>query len=231
MLRERGLQAILFANAAPIAGPFVPLDNVLSIARSRLPVDRYREALLDAGLDTKAIAKASRGSAYGMRPGVMLDVKAHMLNALGIAETALHHDLGLFLAPAELRALADFGIEVANHTMSHTCCHLLDTAEIGHEIVAARTALEDMTGRPVRAFAFPWGHERDCTTEVLAAIRASGHRATFLMHGRTNDRRPEPDVWYRSLVESQTGLALAADLRLKPILRSLKHRASHALRR
>ena len=231
MLKARGLKAVLFANPAPIARPFMPLDNVLSIARSRLATARYREMLVQAGLEGLAFHKAAAGSAYGMPPALMGHVKQRMLEALGIAEAALHRDLGMFLRPADLVALADYDIEIANHTMSHTCCHLLQPNDLVSEIADARAELEAMSRRPVRAFAFPWGHERDATPEALAVIRASGHRATFLMHGRRNDRRPGSDIWYRSLIENQTGLGLAADLAVKPLLRSLKLAAGRALGR
>ena len=62
LLRARGLKAVLFANPAPIARRFMPLDNVLSIARSRLAATRYREMLVQAGLTGLAFRKAARGS-------------------------------------------------------------------------------------------------------------------------------------------------------------------------
>ena len=231
MLASRRLPAVMFANPGPIRRPFVPLDNLLTLAVSRHASPALQAALARTGLDGPALARVAAGASSGLSLAEMDRVRAAILALLGLDEAALHRDSGLFLSPDHLAELPRMGIEVANHTMRHTSCRRLAPAELEVEIVEAKSELEAMSGRPVRAFAFPWGNEGDATPEAMSAIRASGHRATFLMHGRRNALRPAPDVWYRGLVQNETGLGLAVSVEVLPMLRSIRQAAGGLLRR
>lgn len=221
MLKARAIPAVLFANPRPIVEPFVLTDHVLSFAMSTV-----------AGqLAVAAAVKAVRGEAPADAPPLpvnqlrlreIAEVKQRVLSALAVSEGDLHHRLGLYLVPTDLAKLAAYGIEVANHTFSHTLCRTLSPAEQETEIAGAKAVLETLTRRPVRAFAFPWGREVDASAPVMAAIRESGHLASFLMHGRRNTVRPAPDIWYRTLGVNQSPTRLAIDLEVVPGLRSLR---------
>jgi peptidoglycan/xylan/chitin deacetylase (PgdA/CDA1 family) len=222
-LAARGLKAVLFANPKPVAEPFVPLDNILSLARARLSPAAILTALRDRGFDGSTLARLAAGSASGLTLTQTGRAKSCLLRALGEDEAALHRRLGLFLRPADLQRLGGMGVEIANHTMSHSCGRLLAAAELETEITASKHLLEEMAGQPVRAFAFPWGNEQDVTPATMAAIRSSGHALTFLMHGRRNARRPAPDIWYRLLLLDQVGPSLRLACRVLPALRSARH--------
>jgi hypothetical protein len=84
--------------------------------------------------------------------------RERLVHRLGTTEAQLHRRLDLFMAPDQLRHLPSFGIEVANHTLTHVHCRSLDDAELETEIVGSKRLLEDLlgaAGQPVRAFAFP----------------------------------------------------------------------------
>ena len=76
----------------------------------------------------------------------------------------------------------------------------------------------------MRAFSVPYGNQADLTAPVLAAARQSGHRAIFLVHARSNARRPAPDVWYRTSLHDETPGQLRMKLAVLPALRSLRQR-------
>ncbi len=73
------------------------------------------------------------------------------------------HDLklGFRLSPntvEQLRAMADAGIEVAPHTRTHPDMGRVNDADTLHEeFIGAEKDLEDMLGRRMRYFAFPYG--------------------------------------------------------------------------
>ena len=74
----------------------------------------------------------------------------------------------------ELTALADAGIEIGAHTVSHPrLTRLQDEAEIVREIVGSRSELEARFHRPVTTFAYPWG---DYDARVEKIVRAAGFR-------------------------------------------------------
>ena len=156
------------------------------------------------------------------------NLRHELLARLATPEAQLYRLLDLFMKPRELAALHASGIEVANHTRSHVHCAALTHDEIQTEVVAAKGEIEELTGRPVRAFSFPYGNERDATPSVMSALRASGHAASFLVHARSNRSRPAPDLWFRTSLTDLPAYRLGLQLGVMPVLRSLKS-ASKAL--
>ena len=79
----------------------------------------------------------------------------------------------------EVRALAESGITIGSHTMSHASLPDLDADELRYELRASRARLEDVAQHPVDLLAYPYGHH---DPRVRAEARASGYRTgcTFL---------------------------------------------------
>lgn len=75
------------------------------------------------------------------------------------------------LAKQELTAVYE-GFEIANHTLSHPSAEKITPAEWEREVVEGRSRLEDLFGRPVRGFAYPYGH---CPPHAVETVRATGH--------------------------------------------------------
>ncbi|HEY0835728.1 MAG TPA: polysaccharide deacetylase family protein, partial [Azospirillum sp.] len=61
------------------------------------------------------------------------------------------------MSPADLRALAAEGFEVAAHTLDHRRLSSLPLAEARRQVVEGRSRLEDILGGPVIGFAYPGG--------------------------------------------------------------------------
>jgi peptidoglycan/xylan/chitin deacetylase (PgdA/CDA1 family) len=224
MLAERQLPSVFFVNPGPVADTCVPLDVLASLVCSRYGV----AALVRHGSDGQSSATTFSGfmDAFVARLGLagLAQVKLRLLALLGETEAAVHAELGIFLTRAELAGLPATGMEIANHTLSHVHCGPLSRGELAQEVVHSRALIETITGRPVRAFAFPWGRHQDATADAMRVIRDSGHEATFLMHGRNNQRRPERDIWYRVLLRNETGAGLPMTLRVYPRLREFRAR-------
>lgn len=70
----------------------------------------------------------------------------------------------------DLDELVAAGVCISAHTFSHPVLTALDDAAARREIVDAAAALEDLTGRPVRHFAYPYG-ARGQRERQLAAER------------------------------------------------------------
>jgi peptidoglycan/xylan/chitin deacetylase (PgdA/CDA1 family) len=217
-LKGRGMPALFFVNPLPIKQAFVPLQDVIASACGVAGWEKTAAAAFP-GARTKSIADLL---ATASRAADAQTVKSRVLSLLGCSETDLHATSRLFLRVEDLRRLADCGVEIANHTMTHVRCGPLGENELRREIVDAKSLLEELAGTRVRAFAFPWGSEADATPLALQAIRGSGHEAIFLMHARRNVDRPASDIWYRTLVTNETGWRLSLQLNVLPRLRSWK---------
>lgn len=221
LLAQHRLPSVFFANSGPIASGIVPLDALASVVCSRDGPRVLARVASDGTIAADSFGAVMDGYIAHLDLHARAAVKQRLFDHLGNAEAILHAQLGLFMSPRELASLPGLGMEVANHTRSHVHCGAMSRAELEAEIAVGRDELEAITGTPVRAFAFPWGRHRDATSDALDVVRQSGHRATFLVHGRSNRRRPAADIWYRVLLTESTGYRLRTELTLLPGLRDL----------
>ena len=81
------------------------------------------------------------------------------------------------LAVDELVALAAHPlVAVGGHTVTHPRLAALPPAEQALEIVEGKRVLEEIVGRPLDAFAYPFGRPEDFTSETERAVRDAGFR-------------------------------------------------------
>ena len=81
---------------------------------------------------------------------------------------------GRLLAPGELRAMAESGMEIGSHTVTHPRLPELGNASIEKELAESKAMLEDMLGRQVTSFAYPYGAwDERCEAFVKLAGYAS----------------------------------------------------------
>lgn len=72
------------------------------------------------------------------------------------------------MTDAELRAChASARIEIGSHGLRHRRLAELSDAELEHELSASKSALERVTGAPVRAFAYPYGEWSEREREAV----------------------------------------------------------------
>ncbi len=74
-----------------------------------------------------------------------------------------------YLSPADLRTLADAGMEIADHTMDHHNVARLHGAALAHDINAAAGLIRQITGRAPTTFAYPAG---EWSLEAVGAVEA-----------------------------------------------------------
>lgn len=88
------------------------------------------------------------------------------------------------LSPAELRAVADAGITIGSHTMTHRSMGKLPTAEAEAEARDSKARLEDWIGRAVTSFAYPFGTKGDVSDAAAAILGQAGYDTGFTsLHG------------------------------------------------
>ena len=135
-----------------------------------------------------------------------LGVPATVFACAALAESGLPFPV---LAPAEagetteadvrtlewdaLAELADRGVEIGSHTVSHPHLTQLADSELDRELRESRERLEHQLGRRCRFVAYPYG---DHDERVRAAARAAGYEAAFALPGRARpfDRFGVPRV-------------------------------------
>jgi len=92
------------------------------------------------------------------------------------------------LDAAGLRELAEAGLEIGSHGLTHTSLVGLGDDALVEETVTSRRTLEEVTGRPVTSFSYPFGA---CDDRAAAAVRSAGYTAATVI--RSGLARPEAD--------------------------------------
>jgi peptidoglycan/xylan/chitin deacetylase (PgdA/CDA1 family) len=76
----------------------------------------------------------------------------------------------------QLRTLAaDPLIDLGSHTVDHVSMRRLARREMHHQAVNSRRELEDLTGRPVTAFSYPFGQRDDFSPVTQAVLGEAGY--------------------------------------------------------
>ncbi|MDX1889950.1 polysaccharide deacetylase family protein [Mycolicibacterium sp. 050158] len=81
--------------------------------------------------------------------------------------------LDAMLDRAQVRALADAGIEIGAHSHSHPKLDQLSDVALRRELVDGRALLEEYVDAPVEAIAYPYGYSN---RRVRLATQAAGYR-------------------------------------------------------
>lgn len=140
--------------------------------------------------------------------------------------TASH---GRILRAEEVRELADGGVEIGSHTVTHPDLARASAASAREELTRSRRELEGITGRAVDTVAYPYGH---ATPDTIAACAAAGYRwgcRTSGLGSWSEPRNLPRQVMHNGC--SQLGLRLKRDDRYEPLMRWRAARAARRLSR
>jgi len=85
-------------------------------------------------------------------------------------------EAGRLLDAEEARGLVALGMELGSHTLSHPDLRLLGDDELRRELEESKAAVESVSGRPCRTFAYPYGLYDD---RVVRAVAAAGYELAF----------------------------------------------------
>ncbi|HLV85630.1 MAG TPA: polysaccharide deacetylase family protein [Candidatus Sulfotelmatobacter sp.] len=84
---------------------------------------------------------------------------------------------------AELRQLADSGMTIGAHTLTHSILSQMPPELAWTEMVESRTRLEAVTGQRVWAFAYPFGDAYSVSPTIVSMAKQAGFEAAFLNLG------------------------------------------------
>jgi peptidoglycan/xylan/chitin deacetylase (PgdA/CDA1 family) len=219
ILRGLGLPSVLFVTGACLDPYSLPLDNLLSYLCGSVGLDRVGAALDPAErrpatfmqlLDIVATMPYDRRLAAG----------EDLAECFEVDQASLRADRRIFLDPEDLAGLVADGCEVANHTRSHLFCRsIVDPASAESQLIEQARRLESLTGRPVRAFSFPYGRREDATPMVERVLRESGHEALFLAESRPDLQGSLGRLRNRVSLDCCPSWRVGPELELMPALR------------
>lgn len=166
ILQRHRVPATFFVSTGFLDGGRMWNDTVIEAVR-RASGDRID--LAPVGLGVEALGpEATRGplverilrTVKHLHPAVRTRKVEALRDAIG---ASLPDDL--MMTSGQVRSLADAGMEVGAHTVSHPILRSLPAEEARREIVDSRDALQRITGRRIESFAYPNGRPGDDYTE------------------------------------------------------------------
>ena len=179
ILRRLGLPATFFVATGFLDGGCMFNDLVIEAVR-RAPGPDLR--LEDLGLGHHALASVEQraraiegilSSLKYFQPGRRHQVAAEVALRAGAAGPA-----DLMMTSDQVRSLHEAGMSVGAHTVNHPILAEISATEARDEMAQSRARLEEITGAPVRLFAYPNGMPlRDYRREHAELARALGFEA------------------------------------------------------
>jgi peptidoglycan/xylan/chitin deacetylase (PgdA/CDA1 family) len=116
-----------------------------------------------------------------------------------------------------VREIAERGMEVGSHTMTHPRLSGLDPETLAHEVSESRQRISEIVGTPVEGFCYPYG---DLDGAAISAVRESGY-----VYACATKKRIVGNVydWPRTFVgEKDFPLRLGVKLAARRLLSSRK---------
>jgi len=96
----------------------------------------------------------------------------------------------------DLRIWGSSGMEVGSHTCSHPSLSMLNNREAENELLSSKMKLEEMTGRKIEAFAYPYGMAGYYGKNAIRSVRAAGYKcAVNLIDGINTSNSDKFDLY------------------------------------
>jgi peptidoglycan/xylan/chitin deacetylase (PgdA/CDA1 family) len=201
-LEARGLWGIFFVPTGPLVeGRRLPVHRIHTLAGA-VPGDRLvnqlttllrEEGELDDASDYEEMY-TGRGTPEHVRtfkrilnqevPYERLDAVLDRLEA-AFPDADAGVDVGeYYLTDAQVADLADAGMVVGAHTVTHRILSRLSRAEQRAEIVDSKAYLESVTDEPVRVLGYPYGTPNTYDDTTLSVVDEAGFEAAFTTEAR-----------------------------------------------
>lgn len=79
----------------------------------------------------------------------------------------------------QLKTMSDYGITISSHSRNHRNLNKLDKQQVKEEVIESKKDLEEMLGKRVKYFAYPYGSWGDFNNEHKSIIKSAGYQAAL----------------------------------------------------
>ena len=184
VIQKLGLPATIFVATRYLDGGRMWNDTVIETVR-RIKGDSVDLTTLGLGVHPIASSAQKRQAVRHILETLkycLADEREQRVTALAdYAETPLPDNL--MLSSAQVAELADSGIEIGAHTVSHPILASVDDARAREEIEDSKAALERIIGREVTSFAYPNGRPNiDYDSTHVSIVKAAGFKRAVSTH-------------------------------------------------
>ena len=213
ILAARGLPATVFVASGFLGSGRMWNDTVIeSVRRAGAELDLRSLGLLRYPLPDLAARRNGIDQ-------ILVALKYRDLEDRSAAAATIAERVGcelpedLMMTELQIKELASFGMEVGAHTIGHPILARLDAESAWREVSGSKRMLEDITGTPVAAFAYPNGTPgRDYQRLHVDMVRKAGFRVAVSAAWGAAGRHVDPLQVPRVLPWETSGLRFAARL-------------------
>ena len=179
VLQRLGIPATFFIASGYLGQGCMFNDKVIEVVR-RYPETHLDLSRLGLGKHSVATFEEKRSAISTLLSQLKYKPLAERLALVGeVGATVGWEDpLHLMMSPQQVRQLHDAGMEIGGHTVNHPILASTDIATARTEIGDNRDRLAEITGAPVRLFAYPNGKPHvDYRAEHVALVKNMGFDA------------------------------------------------------
>ena len=179
ILQRQGMPATFFIASGYLGQGCMFNDRVIEIVR-RYPEPHLDLTRLGLGKHPVATLEEKRSAILALLSQLKYKPLAERLALVGEvgAMAGLEDSPRLMMSPQQVRQLHDAGMEIGGHTVNHPILASTDLATARTEIGENRDRLAEITGVPVRLFAYPNGKPHiDYREEHVALVKDMGFDA------------------------------------------------------
>jgi predicted ATP-grasp superfamily ATP-dependent carboligase/peptidoglycan/xylan/chitin deacetylase (PgdA/CDA1 family) len=217
ILRRHGCPATVFVIVEPLETGVIPWPQRLFGFLSRAACPHFECELPEPG-DGRPVTRwldvstpSAREASYralksvlgGLEPRAREAGLAQVARALGVDATTPPPEWEGMLRWEEVRELANDGVTIGSHTMTHASLAGLDPAEVARELETSRRVLEARLERPIELLAYPFGKPGDVSDATVLAARAAGYAAAVTTLEGVDRAPADPFLLRRVLVRDE----------------------------
>jgi peptidoglycan/xylan/chitin deacetylase (PgdA/CDA1 family) len=179
ILRRHSMPATFFVATGFLDGGRMWNDSVIETVRSARgdALDARTIGLDELPVSTPALRRQAIETLLGALKYLPPEERQERVDRLAFESSgALPSDL--MMTADQVRQLRADGMEIGGHTATHPILMGLDPGRATHEIEDGKRRLEEITGSPVKVFAYPNGKPgRDYGREHVGMVRELGFEA------------------------------------------------------
>lgn len=187
ILRSHGVPAVIFVATGYMGSRETYwydrlVHQMLAVEQAALPMPDGAPALRVGGGEAqrRRTAHAALKHLKSLSDAARLETLERWRVAMGAAEHDEFRGVDGPMDWPEVRALAEAGIEIGSHSVSHPIlAQIGDDAQLERELVDSKAAIEARIGRPVVSLAYPVGGPGAYSERVVGVARRAGYRFGF----------------------------------------------------
>jgi peptidoglycan/xylan/chitin deacetylase (PgdA/CDA1 family) len=225
---QYGVPAIFFVNGTCIDNKQLALDNLVCYVANVHGLEPINGAIRSVGKAARSEVSSLKELFSHFLPRTLLAsreaFRQKLIELTGINDGGLASESGLYLSSQQLRDLAQFNVELGNHTYTHANCRTLSATDFSVEIDKNKAMLESISGSIVRSFSVPYGSSVDLTSDLCQHLQRSGYKATFLAEGQANPSTGTGSHLDRISLKAGSGAAFFSEIEILPRLRRIRNR-------